>query len=500
MGIIRRQSVKQGVVSYLAVLVGAFSTIAIYPLALETYGTIGFIVDSGLLLAPLLLLGLNHLPVMFRQKVMSKDPSGGGFMGLILILLFASYAAFTLLYILFRGQISSIVLQHDKLVKIHPYLDTIFIIALLIGLTLVLTKYIISFQRIVVPSLLNNLIMKLSLALLVYSVHKGYMSSEELGLGLIIMYVITCLGLTLYLVYMGKVKISMPSAELLSVFKKEMIPYSLVTMLGGIGIMVAFRIDSIMVSTLVGYDQNGIYRIALFISAVISIPTIAVTSIAAPVISDALARNRMDEIEVLYESASRNLLIIGCSFFVVILGSIADLKTLIPNGDKLDHLLILVAILGLAKIADMMTSVNNEIIQYSEYFRFNLIMVLILAVTNIVANYLLIVVYSLGMIGAAVSTFMSLLLYNLAKLFYIYMKFKLHPFSKRSILVFLIAAILLFVSFNLNFGSNPIVKIALRSFVIIMIYGVLIYKLKLSEEFNKYIRELRQMIGIKHKY
>ena len=99
-------------------------------------------------------------------------------------------------------------------------------------------------------------------------------------------------------------------------------------------------------------------------------------------------------------------------------------------------------------------------------------------------NYLLIPIY--GIEGAAISTMLSLSFINIFRTFFIWFRFKLHPFTKQNITVFIILIIVYFISYNLNelLVFNPIFSFILMMIFISTLYWTFIFRLKLSEEIN----------------
>ena len=65
MGVIKRQGIKQSLVNYFAVVVGAVSVIFIYPLDRETYGLARFVIDGGMFIAPFMMLGFSSVTIRF---------------------------------------------------------------------------------------------------------------------------------------------------------------------------------------------------------------------------------------------------------------------------------------------------------------------------------------------------------------------------------------------------------------------------------------------------
>ena len=77
----------------------------------------------------------------------------------------------------------------------------------------------------------------------------------------------------------------------------------------------------------------------------------------------------------------------------------------------------LVLIIGISKLIQMSFSYNSELISLSKYYKFTVITVFILAFFTISLNIILIP--ELGMIGAAYSSLISILIFNIVKFMFI---------------------------------------------------------------------------------
>src|SRR6185295_14724747 len=104
-------------------------------------------------------------------------------------------------------------------------------------------------------------------------------------------------------------------------------------------------------------------------------------------------RNDMAELKSLYRKSSLNMTIIGFGIFLLIWTVLPFVFDIMPHPEVMREGSYVVFFLGLSQVWDMMTGVNNEIIIYSKYYRFNLFLTLFLAVTNICANLILIPQY-----------------------------------------------------------------------------------------------------------
>ena len=107
-----------------------------------------------------------------------------------------------------------------------------------------------------------------------------------------------------------------------------------------------------------------------------------------------------------------------------------------PDGTDIAPFKNVFLFLALGKLIDMGFSTNNHILIYSKYFRYNLFFVLLLALLNLVLNYVFIQIY--GLIGAAMASAISLAIFNLLKYVFIYIKLKFSPFTHETLKLLLI--------------------------------------------------------------
>ena len=80
MGVIKRQGIKQSLVNYFAVAVGAISVVFIYPLDRGTYGLARFIIDGGMFIAPFLMLGFSSVTIRFFPFFKDEERGHNGFL------------------------------------------------------------------------------------------------------------------------------------------------------------------------------------------------------------------------------------------------------------------------------------------------------------------------------------------------------------------------------------------------------------------------------------
>jgi len=481
MGVIQRQSIKQSMVNYLAVVVAAISTIFIYPLDWEAIGIARFVIDTGFFLAPFLMLGAGGVGIKFFPDFYTKEDGNRGLLALLLMWVVIGCLLFSGLYFLFQSPI----LAYYK--AKNPLFGSLIPIVLLLGIVIaffnLMVSYSTNFQRITIPSIFQNLI-KITLPILMLLFIGNWISLQVFIWCIVGNFVIALAGMVIYLIRLGVFQISRDFSQFTPTRKSAMINFGLFFLLSSMGSVLAFRIDSIMISSLLDFRSNGVFAIAAFIGNAIAIPANAIGQIISPIVADSFKKNDLDHIRFLYKEASINLLLVGLLLLICIVCSIEDLFTVMPNnGDLLKHGFIIVVLVGLSKVIDMATSINNPIIYFSKYYKFGFVAILLMAIFNIITNFLLIPRFQI--VGVAMATILSLSLYNLSKLIFIWWKFKMQPFSTATLKLFAIASIVFLIGYFLPLTGTPLLNIPIRSLIIGLLYVGIVYYMNISKEFNK---------------
>ena len=166
------------------------------------------------------------------------------------------------------------------------------------------------------------------------------------------------------------------------------------------------------------------------------------------------------------------------------------------SGKELIPLTTILLLLGLSKIFDLMTSINNLIMIYSKWYHVNLILLLIMATCNIILNTLFIDLY--GILGASVATLISVFTFNLLKTGFIFIKLNIQPITKNTLYILSILTLgLLLTTYLHNITIlNPVISIGIYTVLVSAIFLPIFYFLKLSPELNglldKLIRKVKR--------
>lgn len=213
-----------------------------------------------------------------------------------------------------------------------------------------------------------------------------------------------------------------------------------------------------------------------------------------PLISRAFERNDIKEVASLYRKTSINQLIIGSLLLIGVWINLDSLFALMPKGEVFAVGKWVVIIVGAGKLVDMLFGPSSEIIVLSKYFKFNIVLILILAVLIVVSNNLLIPRY--GIVGAAWGAAFALVSFNAIKYLFIYSKYKIQPFDINTLKVLIIASIVLTANYFSYRSDSIMLDILLRSALTTLLYSGLILITKVSPEANElYNRGLRILRG-----
>jgi len=319
-----------------------------------------------------------------------------------------------------------------------------------------------------------------------YSVHIHLLTSVQFVFLLVVIY-----GLSTVLMMISAFWIRKPIAKIFIPKEfKAIFVYSAFIILSGSVAAMLIDIDRFMISQFVKIENVAYYSVAVFIAAVVAVPSRAMHQITHPITARLMANNQHDELNMLYKQTSINLQFIGGFIFLGILVNIQQIYLLIP--DKYEGGISVVFLIGFTKYFDLVLGNNNAIIFNSTYYRSVLLLGVLLLFFSVLLNSIFIPKY--GINGAAVATLISLAGYSMAKLFFVVFKLKLFPFSIKNAWLLLVTAALFFGFYYWDFSFHPMVNILLKSILVTVLYVFVNYKLNISEEINKEIGRLKRKI------
>jgi O-antigen/teichoic acid export membrane protein len=265
---------------------------------------------------------------------------------------------------------------------------------------------------------------------------------------------------------------------------------------GGIIIFnVTQNIGSIIIASNQGLAFTGIFTLSSYIASIISVPQRSIVSITSPYLSQAWKDGNTSEISRIYSRSSINLLIISLFLFFNIWLNINDAYTLFKLDPSFEAGKYVILVLGIKFIIDMGTGVNSQLLYSSPSWKFEFVSGMILLLLSIPLNYFFIKKY--GMIGAAYADLISLTIYNIIRVLFIYKKYQMQPFSYKTISALLLGvscyAAVYFLTGSMNGWLGMFVKTALFS----LLFMIAVYFLKLTPDMEPVVNSIKKRLGIK---
>ena len=472
------------IINYVGILIGIVSTLFIYPQDKELLGVFRYVEALATTVFPILVLGVSQALVNFTPKLDQKHQKK----------LF-SYAFFSIGTISFAIGLLIFILSYFPSFKGMKYIYFSFSIAVCLAFVELFKKQSTIIQKIAVPTFFDNIIPKIALPIIFILLLHQVISVNQSLLFYVFSYVLIFVFIGFYVFYHFKPKFDTDFGSLFKeICKKDYYRFSMYAFAGSLGSVFAFRIDALMIPKLISMEANGTFSIGVTLASALAIPATGIFTLYAPIISNYLKNEKYTELNMKYKEVSKLLFFIGALLYSCIFLGIENLFSLLPTHQNLMASVPVILILGFNVLINMGTGFNGEIITYSKYYKFNLIAILLLITLNVSLNLLFILYFNLGVEAVAVVSLLSMVIFNMAKLWFIYKKFKLFPFDVSYLkLVGVFASVLCLVYFLPEFDSitlNLIYKVVL-CFALNLL---LIYKLKLVHQLTIWVNNIKNYI------
>ena len=424
MSVVARQGFKYSVIGYLGFLLGTFSAIFVFPHDMEFYGKLRYVLPTAEMLLPVVVFGLSFSNVKFYTQSRAEGKHQN-FLSLSLVGILVNFIIFLIGY--FAVNLLFPKLQETEMWQMKRL---ILPLILVLAFSAVFNKYLSNFKRIAIPNIFENLLPKVAnLGAFCLFFFLGF-PEKAAYLFFILMFI---LGLFGYIYYTNRIEKLKPDFSTDYITKdnlwKEVLNYSFYGFLGNIGNFIAVKIDSVMIAEFLGFEPNGVYNTLYSIISLITVPAMGLYSISAPIINKHLAEKNFEELDRMHKKSSLVLFFLGFVLLSCVLVGFPYLTHFIKNGELLRQSEPVIWILGFAMLFDLATGFNGHIISLSKYYRFNIVVMLFLAVTTVTLNLYFLNSTNLELFGVAIATAISLTLFNIAKIVFNYIKFGVFPLT-----------------------------------------------------------------------
>lgn len=275
--------------------------------------------------------------------------------------------------------------------------------------------------------------------------------------------------------------------------RRSMVRYSLFTFGSGLAAIAVGNIDQVMIGAMLtnGLSQVAYYAVAMFLASVITIPARALLQPTIPLVAEAWKKRDNAKIRMLYHRTASIQLVVS-AFILLGLWTNADaLFTFLQPEYAIGKPVMF--ILGIAHVISLSTGLSAGIISTSRSYSFDALTGAVYLVLNILLDYLFLLWW--GMVGAAWSTFVSVVIIVGWRVIFLHRRFGLWPFDGMTFRALAMIVMITGVFWFLPHYGTPIVDMVWRSALLTVVYWAIVHLLGIAPELEAQARKLLRGVG-----
>ncbi len=482
MGFVQKDSLRTMLISYFGIGLGYLNKGVLFLLILSTeeIGLINLIIGVGILFGRLANLGSVFTILRFFPFFHGSERSNDGFLTFVMSILGFGIAVFSFLFVFFRPEIASWY-QENSALFVDYYL-WVLPVGISYAVYLSLEMYLRSFQKNILSVLVFDIGLRLLVLLSLILFWKNIISFELFVLANCLFYVIPSLCLLIYMYYLRMLKFGSLN-RVSKKFKSIMYNYSLTNYLNSLGNVVVNSLDILMIAQFIGLKATGVYTTIVFLTSALKVPYNALLRISTPLVSQYWKSKDMAAMEELYKKVSSVSLVIGLGSFLLLWLNIDFLFSFLKSEFQEGIWVFFFLMMG--RLLDMYFGLNGAIFTTSKKYKYDLIFTLSLIVMVFLLNWYLIPIY--GIIGAAISTGLALVLYNLSRLIFVLLAYDLNPFNLKQIPIIGLGILVLFLGDVFStFIDHSLLQCVFQVALVGLLFFLPIYVFNLEPESKSY--------------
>lgn len=426
MGVLRKQGLYSIGLVYVGYLVGAVNVFVMYPkIGTENFGLTRAIMEAGAFLMQFAMLAT--FSVMYKFYPYYRDHCKKGendFIGLTIWVPALGFLLMGSAYFLFQNYFVQRFSARAALLVEYQYWLFPFTLGFLY-FTIFKTHLNIRLNA-TLPTFLEDVGYKICMFLGVGSFLMGWISFTSLIAIISSYYLIATLPQIYFMWKRGEWQLRFKPSKVTRRLWKKMLAYGAYIYAGLLVGAIGAAIAPMLIASHYGLSSNAYLTIAMYIITLLTVPQKSLYGISISILSDAWKRKDRQTIENVYKKTALNMLVAGLMFFMAAWLVLDEVFALFPDPGYASTKYVIL-IMGIGKLYDMAAGVNNELLNTSNFWRFNFTTELILLVMLIPLNAWLVAEY--GLMGTAWAALIPHVIYNTIRLIFIWQKFRLQPFT-----------------------------------------------------------------------
>lgn len=494
MGTIRRQSITGTIIIYAGAVLGLVNTGILLPRLFSTdqVGLVNILMAYATVFAQFSSLGFNSATTRLFPFFRSKENNHNGFLNLGFSVNAIGFALGFTVFIALSSYFAEQKAGDSALVTEYIY----YVIPLFFSLLLFmfLDTYTKVLFNATIGLFLREFVVRAGVLVAILLYVFNIIGFHEFIIGYTISYALPALILIVYLIIRKDFNLRPNYKFITKELRKELVSVSLYGIIAGFMGVLTINIDRIMIERFLGLDATGIYSTTFFFGSVVALPSRSLTKISSAYLAEAWKKNDLPTIASIYEKSCITQLVVGGLVFAGLMVNMDNIFWILDEPYKAGKMVIV--FIGLAYLMDMSVGVSANLLTTSPAYRIHTYLLLGFMILVIISNFIFIPVW--GMVGAAVASFFSKTIHDVLRVFIIFKKYKMFPFTWKTILTIILIPISILVMSFLPQMENHILDIIIRSSLVSVFYVLMSYLLKLSPDINEridvYYNTVRRMI------
>jgi len=490
MGVVKKQAYKNTIVSYLGYIIGAVN-MALYPRFLGTEGTglIQLLIAFSIFFSLISAFGAPGIIVRFFPHYKTDDKLHSGFIQWIGLLSLGGFFVCTFFFLAFKPFIISGFVKNSALfVDYYNWVIPLGFFLLFFNFFEAVGK--VAYQTIYSSFLKDVLVRVLTTGeMILYA--QGYISFNEFVLIYIGLNGLVAVLLFMSILRSGKFSVKLPDSRFSGIRRKDIINYGSYTLFAGVVIALLQKVDVLMLSSMTGLSEQGVYSTFFAIAVIIGVPAQALNRTTYQIVSDSWKEKDFKNVNNIYSKTSIIQMTIGCLLFIGVIINRDNLLAILKKPEFVPQFEVFILI-GLASLVDITGGLNLHIISVSDKYRLVTFLTVASSLCCVIMNYFFIPV--MGGKGAALAYLISLTAINFYSWLFIKQNFKMQPFTLKHVLVIAISSVCYLIGHYFWRMPELYLDILVRSSVVALIFGSLIYIFKVSPDINEKIDDTFQKI------
>ena len=488
MGIIARQATLNTLLAYAGIALGFVNVVLLYPKVLEAdqFGLTRLLLSIAIMAAQVAQLGAENTVIRYFPYFRDAGRNHRGLLGMLLLFGTAMALLAMLVLTLMHSVLTDVFADRNALFATHGMLLQPLVLAEIFFI--LLRSYSRSLRRTVQPTFIREFVLRVLQTLLI-AVQAWHPMPFDLFMVMYTAVFLVCtLALVLDLYRAGHFHLGWKDRWLPGRLRRSMGMYTFFTFWGSVAGIVLGNMDQFMIGALLGEKalaEVAHYAVAFYFGSVIAAPGRALLQAATPLLADAWKKNDREMIGMLYRRSSLVQLLAASFLFVLMWTGLDDLFALLPS--EYAGAMQVALVIGLAYLLNSANGLASGIISMSRSYRLDAWSSLSMLVINAIANFFLI--RSMGIVGAAYATLISLITVNAYRTWFLHRRYGLWPFAPRMILIPALTILLGVVVPWIPLTGNPWIDLPLRALLVAVIFLPTVHVLGLTKDLSTLLQQ-----------